>query len=251
MPGPLLKPQPLPESIDPQNASVFDPLYKTLLRKATSMVGLDDPVNSVMTAASPAVMVAGVSPDKIPYLKQAGRALLDRVKSEGVYEHIAGGAKVPSTPPTKLPSYVVDSLEYAQKKYPRLFGHLTDIRDIDMIQKLNQEGTGNVTLGSQLPVNQATAKGKFSILELNPTYATPHTVGHELYHVADQLTRPDKFREMYNFANTLPGGYSANSHEILANIQGDKFQNAFTKQSEKVTPDVIDWILNKVGLGKK
>lgn len=50
---PLYPRQPLPDWADPAQASVMDPLYKTLARRATSTLGLDDPSSQIMNAAMP------------------------------------------------------------------------------------------------------------------------------------------------------------------------------------------------------
>lgn len=53
-----LYPKPaLPDWADPAQASVMDPLYKTLARKTTSVLGLDDPAGSTMQAAMPMTMI--------------------------------------------------------------------------------------------------------------------------------------------------------------------------------------------------
>jgi len=52
MPGPIIA-NPTPEWMKPENASVFDPMWKRLARKAGHLVGADDPQSQVVAMAAP------------------------------------------------------------------------------------------------------------------------------------------------------------------------------------------------------
>jgi hypothetical protein len=120
-----------PETPLPTPREEQDPIMKLL--------NLSGMINPIEQAEGPLRAVAGVSPEKIPALKEAGKALLDRVKREGVENRSFGFQATqkdpwnwfrklfreperefpkPNVPLT--PEYI-EALEYAQQRYPRYY----------------------------------------------------------------------------------------------------------------------------------
>lgn len=196
----------LPKLADPKQESVFDPLYETLIRRAASVLGGDDPVSSI----APTPLLAGVKPEGIRILKKLGLKRLEEVKKFGLPFGKA------NTDASLNPS-TMEALEYAQKRYPRLFGHIYSVTDIDP-RTADIFGGSHMVRGAstQSPLNP-----KFSRLELNPKLSNPTTIGHELLHSADMIATPKEMGQRYQFFNDLPGGYNANSMEIRARNMGD------------------------------
>ena len=191
----------------------------------------------------PSTLLAGVPPGEIAGLRAGGKAMLEKLKASGVlpsYEH--GGKGVP------LPPELMNVLEFAQKRYPRLFGHVLNISDVPEV--MGDKGSGDVLVKG---LQQRLGGTKFSSLSVNPLHRYPsqrnfaNTVGHELLHTADQIADPN-FAEKYRFANTLPGGYGANSAEIRARNQGARFAEKFAEQAPPPPPDVVDWLKKTLGL---
>lgn len=162
-------------------------------------------------------MVAMGGPSAIPYLKAHGARLIEKLKQ-------GARLRVPNTEEEMdiVNPAVIEALEFAQKRWPRVFGHIQEIISLpsDRIPAKTVGGKATVTRGAQQAIG-VVDPSKVSRLQLNPVYADVDTVGHELHHVADNLVNPKKFREAYDFANTLPGGYAANSHEVRARNMGD------------------------------
>lgn len=155
-----------------------------------------------------------------------GRMLINELKSVGHF-----------------PEHIVEALEFAQKRWPRLFGHVVNIDKLNDYKAPYSGGipaaasSENVGPEAMNAWRRATSKnsqfqpmskstGEFSRLGFDPNYvkdypSATNIVGHELLHAADSITMPDA-QQMYNFANKLPGGYLANSQEMRARLQGAK-----------------------------
>lgn len=71
MPGPIVSSGELPWWLDPAKKSVTDPLYITLLRKAASITGLDNPEAAVMGIAAPMMAAESLPTD---YASRMARA---------------------------------------------------------------------------------------------------------------------------------------------------------------------------------
>jgi hypothetical protein len=263
----------------------MDPLYQQILKRVVGG-GLDiaeffagdpkDPTTYLTPLAGPAV--AAVKPELIGKLREHGADIIKKLKAEGL-ERRAMGFRPPdvSIPPEKLPKWklrdgkevidwqkvprvpnrpippeMMEALEFAQKKYPRIFGHLTTVADVDAY---NQLMTGQRTLGSSGPVVPSLVPEslkalnpdieKLSSLHLSPSvikrqadpaYQVANTTGHELLHTADRIVDPKNFTDKYKFSQELPGGYDANNFEIRANLQGDKFANDLQKTKSRKVP---------------
>lgn len=185
-------------------------------REAVEFLFPPDELGGVMP---PTPMVAGVSPANLPFLRERGKNMIDRVKRLGLKY---GSNMVP------VPPDLIDILEFAQQKYPRLFGHLTDITHIgEMFPKDQIERYRGAFQKSAGPM---TKRGRMSI---NPQKFNATTIGHELLHSADNLVDPKEYLDKYQFFNTLPGGYAANSMEVRARNMGDTFAEKYAKAKLK------------------
>ncbi len=145
---------------------------------------------------------AGTAEGLAPVIN-AGKALMQRLEGSG-----ASGAATGTF--EHLPSQLTDALHIAQQRWPRLFGHLTDVKVIDP--------AGTSVAGQTL------SKGRnMSMVKLNPSLATTETVGHELLHHADNVALGTRGANAnYEFSRALPGGYNVQSQEIRARNMGDR-----------------------------
>ena len=128
---------------------------------------------------------------------------------------------------TKAPPELIEALEFAQKRWPRLFGQLTGITNVDprspgRLGEFEPQWTRTGRLGIEPYPAEKLAKYPYRGLG-----SFPSTIGHELLHAADNLTIPE-FYDRYVFSAGLPGKYLHNSYEIRANRQGFK-TDAYTK----------------------
>lgn len=143
---------------------------------------------------------------KISELKEAGR-----LKIPGV----AADASVP------LSQDYIDALEFAQKRWPRIFGHIDDIRYVNPI--INPDTVRGVAAGSRIGKTGYTSNMEIAP-DRSPTRGDAfNTVGHELMHVADNIRGP-RYTDIRRTALDLPHGYTGASHEVRARIQGAKTQ---------------------------
>lgn len=134
----------------------------------------------------------------------------------------------------QFPAHIIEALEDAQKRWPRLFGHTSEIRPVTKPSVIGEElpAGRSVPSGYDTKVMQKaypgmkkdSLKGLVSAMELNPDQLTnkqtaSQTIGHEMLHGADALVDPDSLNK-YFFNNELPGGYASNSQEVRARLQG-------------------------------
>jgi hypothetical protein len=85
---------------------------------------------------------------------------------------------------------VTDAIQIAQQRWPRLFGHVIDIKDLDYFSELKY-GSGNLQGMRQPPTRNLDAPLGTSLIRLNPE-TEPTTIAHEMLHAADALTMGDK-----------------------------------------------------------
>lgn len=129
-----------------------------------------------------------------------------------------------------LPDKLVEALELAQKRWPRLFGQLDNVEYLAP-HLAAQPGV----MGAAVPSREfyrpsptgGELVGRTSKLQLEPSRIKPgeeaNTVGHELLHVKDFLVKPE-IGEIQRIQNELPGGYLARANEIRARLQGARTQ---------------------------
>lgn len=207
------------------------------------------PIDDLTGGFMPTPLVAGVPPHLIPVIKARGKQLIEKIKDVGLERRVMGlqptrpvknigeilglsGIRepMPNVPASKD---VITALEAAQKRYPRVFGHLAEITDVDMHTQLTNPGTVGVNKGVPRTYSRLWMEGlpqeadpyKFSRLGLKAggPMGTANTVGHELLHAADRIMDPIDLDQKYQFFSSLPGGYDANSMEIRARLMGEKF----------------------------
>ena len=192
----------------------------------------DDPFGGL----SPAPMISIGSPAR---RREMGKFVIDRLKEKGFSE--TGNP---------VPSELMQVLEFAQQKYPRLFGHIGRVKEVPKeLQVASPEGKFTIKHGQ---VEHWNGPGRYMELNINPVpyenrigdaaekygikfgpdatdptlRSFPATLGHEMLHIADQLAYPDMMRK-YNFSNTLPGVYRGNSFEYRAKNAGESFMKKF------------------------
>ena len=168
--------------------------------------------------------------------REMGKFIIDRLKEKGFSE--TGNP---------VPSELMEVLEFAQQKYPRLFGHIGRVKEVPKeLQVASPEGLYNIRHGQ---VDHYEGPSRYMELQLNPVplkdragahadkfkglgledkslHGYAANLGHEMLHAADKLAYPDMLRK-YAFFNTLPGGYKANSFEFRAKNAGESFMKKF------------------------
>ena len=212
------------------------PQYDPIERLPAPLKGLVRaffPANDVSIPISP--MVAGVKPNMIPLLKQHGEKMLRKLQLEGLRDPSKGatsiygdilGLRPDSGPSPNIPvsPQLMQVLEFAQKRYPRVFGHINEIEAVPKNRR-------TFTLGSTLPSTEPGSKMTKS-LRVNPNKEKqsmmPNMIGHELLHVGDTITETGPtFINKYKHSLSLPGGYEASAREKRANLMGDIFAEHF------------------------
>ena len=180
----------------------------------------DDPMGG-LTPSPVAPLVARGGPKMIPHLRKWGEALIQRAKQEG---------NMPLN--TALPADIVESLEFAQRRYPRIFGHLSSIETLPESARPLGRTVHPSAKHSRLQIrpNPGTPYFEQRAIEKNPElFSGPATVGHELLHVADNITMP-AMPEAYNASISLrPYGYRGSSFEYRAKNAGESFYHKFHK----------------------
>lgn len=159
--------------------------------------------------------------------------------------------------PTKLNKAAVDSIEFVQKRYPRVFGHLNKVGPVNPDTPIFGDAhpqeffefainNRNSPIGRRDASLLANHSGKaLTDIRINPKYANKskevaaETMGHELLHAADGLTTPNH-AERYNFGMRLPGGYPASAHEIRARLQGALMRRYLGGASRKAAKEAVE-----------
>ena len=212
------------------------PQYDPIERLPAPLKGLVRaffPANDVSIPISP--MVAGVKPNMIPFLKQHGKEMLRKIQLEGlrdpskratsIYGDILGlRPDLRPSPNIPVSPQLMQALEFAQKRYPRVFGHINEIEALP-------ENRRTFTFGSTLPSTEPGTKMTKHI-SVNPNKEKqsmmPNMVGHELLHVGDIIAETGPtFWDKYIHSLSLPGGYEASAREKRANLMGEIFAEHF------------------------
>lgn len=175
----------------------------------------DDPLGG-LTPGPVAPLVARGGPKAIPRLKKWGETLTQAAKRNG------------------FSSEVTEALDFAQQRYPRLFGHLSsigrigeDARPTTLMRTLHHEPKRT---SLQINPNPQSHKPNRLPMLLHPElFSEPASVGHELLHTADNVTMPD-MAKAYNASLALrPFGYNGSSFEYRAKNAAESFYNKFQK----------------------
>ena len=210
------------------------PQYDPIERLPAPLKGLVRaffPANDVSIPISP--MVAGVKPNMIPLLKQHGKKMLRKLQLEGLRDPSKGatsiygdilGLRPDFRPNISASPELMQALEFAQKRYPRVFGHIKRIEAVP-------ENRREFTIGSAAPSSELGSKMTKS-LRVNPIEGRrsmmPYMVGHELLHVGDTIAETGPtFIDKYKHSLSLPGGYEASAREKRADLMGEIFAEHF------------------------
>lgn len=159
--------------------------------------------------------------------RMSGRALLNRIKNIGISAHRGGNSILYGY--KEAPKHIVDSLEMVQKRWPRTFGHLTDVEEIG--PDLNNQITygafrpRDIMTDAAGPIKQGKVVGglELNTAKIKNRAQADNTIGHELQHASDYITDKNSY-ERGRLALNLDKGYEGASHEIRARIQGAKTQ---------------------------
>lgn len=192
----------LPEWANPEQASVFDPLHETLIKRAVGTLGLEDPNTAIQSLMGPMGVPAGlisrVPLNRVPFLN---KRVLEMAKNAG------------------LDQSVIDAIEFATKKYPRTLAHVGAIK--------KAEGGFFKPMGYAEP---AIPEG-ISTISIKPESWMPFnmnrrdvakTFGHELTHAGQILRKGRKFSPQYRAAEEALG-YRGNPYEQGAEKAGVNF----------------------------
>lgn len=195
---------------------------------------------------SAAVAFGAGKPGALANLRKRGAKTVENILQEGVERRTLGArpkdwlnpvhASKPASDPTiplaankELPEDLLNAVSIAQQRWPRLFGHLNEVADVEAMIKLSSGAKGNVTRGTlggaTLPGNpQAYKLGKMG---LDPEWANPDTVGHELLHLKDKILNP--YEDVEYQINSLVHGYKDNPQEVRARAMGTRFKQIYDK----------------------
>lgn len=203
-----------------------DPFVNKALRAITTGLGFEEQKpGDAAGAIGGALGAVSLIPPAVA--KANGLRMVEKLRENGVF-----------------PEHIQDALEFAQERWPRLFGHTTMItpapenatffgrsKAADPVSR-NELRLDAAHAGLPMPDKWAQSENlpegfKLSSLEINKNipdrYQAAQTVGHELLHNADRLTKPD-WDNFYTFQRRqLPGdGYYDNASEIRARLQGKR-----------------------------
>jgi hypothetical protein len=224
---PVLSFPKLPESVDPAKASDDDALYQTLLRKAASALGLDDPVGAAMGMVSP---MPAVTMFPVTGTKLANEAA--RKAGNTAYEAAI----------KNMPRNLRRGFEAFAQRYPRVAAHM-------------EPGFGKSTSGNKrveaftsvpgtkvtepVPVG-ITRYGRFMTSRFMPGGAkrAKNLIGHEGTHVAQALGNQD-LGTLYDAAETLYG-YKNNPFEVTARRAGLRTEDPLSTALEGTYDNAIN-----------
>lgn len=137
---------------------------------------------------------------------------------------------------------VADAIRFAQGRWPRLFGHLDDIRQLDE-KSITNRITGRMDQVQEPVVNDVGQyvrdssgqyvfkPGKEGVLMMDAKKTDANTVGHELLHLADNVTNPEGLANYFKQLelNKAMGyrdydAYQSLSEEVRARLMGGRFE---------------------------
>lgn len=194
---------------------------------------------------SAAVAFGAGKPGALAHLRKRGAKTVDAIMESGLERRALGQrprdffneayrdqklpvTEIPFKGNKEVPEEALNALSIAQQRWPRLFGHLNEVADVDSMTQLNSLMRGNVTRGTlgdvtDLPGNPQSYKlGKMG---LDPDWVNADTVGHELLHLKDKILNPNENLE-YGI-NSLVHGYKNNPQEVRARAMGSRFKDIY------------------------
>lgn len=156
---------PIPDWLKPKAAGFLEFLAGPAGIETVS--GPVDPDVSMMGPAAPLVALGGGK--AIPAIRAHGATLLQRAREKN------------------YPNEFIRILEAAQKKYPRLFGHMDDIRYEDIPARPDH---GLIRISGDAGEASTPKTSVVRVAPGNPPENMVSTVGHELAHVQQRLQHP-------------------------------------------------------------
>lgn len=195
-----------------------------------------------------AVAFGAGKPNALKMLRQRGAKTVEKVIEEGLEKRSIGGRPkdilnpihrgkdlkdIPFVENKQLPEEPLQALSIAQQRWPRLFGHLNEVADVDAMLQLNSLAKGKVTRGTLGPggLTNHPQGYKLGKMGLDPRYANPDAVGHELLHLKDKILNPNEDLE-YGI-NSLVHGYENNPSEVRARAMGARFKQIYDTIQEQ------------------
>lgn len=191
----------------------------TTLRGVMTGLGLEEqrPGDLAGALGSGAGLAVSIYPGLLA--KARGLAILNKLKRDGL-PLVAMGQEMGTR---HIPSELMNALEMAQKRWPRLFGHLDEITDLDLLDNMRGKTLGVTAPGRGLPPDNKNLTSKLRV-SADKFYGNQdeayNTVGHELTHAADFLRKGKDAVESYKYSQKLPGDYNASAAELRARLQG-------------------------------
>lgn len=190
----------LPEWADPSQESVFDPLYETLIKRATSIMGGDDP-QGLVGQVTPTPLISKIPFKDVPIKNAQLRYMLEQQKA---------------------PEELHKAVEFASKRYPRTLAHVLSVRDNPSLEAFGMSYNAKQSPKSFIHVNPEShlRYGQKKPGDLAETF------GHELTHAAQTLWDVDAAEYAYPTFNKH-FGYNNNVMEHGANKAGSNFKKRF------------------------
>ena len=205
MPGPILKPQPLPEWMDPQMESVTSPLWKQLTRRAVGLSGLDTPEGQIMQAAAPTVTPL------VSIFKDMETGVPSKVLRSAYTERFKQAAK-------KLGTNFSEAADAFAQRFPRVAAHMNPKA---VPNKPSQYLSGAIPkaytrtedLTKGIPATIGVTENGLKLITdpLTGHVEANKTLLHEGTHVAQRLGNKD-FGPLYKNAHDITG-YNQNPFE--------------------------------------
>lgn len=190
---------PLPTWADPKQESVFDPLYQTMIKRAVSLSGLDDPQSQVMQAAMPAPLIS-------IYKDRMARSLGTRKFIESAQEFAR----------KNINPHIENAAVAFAKKYPRVAAHMNlNPYAIDLADSTGARIAAQDKV--RTPMEMEITRLGNAVSREDPA-AAARFIFHEGTHAAQNLGNQD-FDQLYNLAGEITP-YHKIPYEVTASQAG-------------------------------
>jgi hypothetical protein len=232
------------------------PTITQLMRRFQEMGMLPNTEGADLIPGGVNEAVTAFLPKLLPEVRASGRTMIDKIAEKGLEQRALGirprrpesmGKPLSQTTEadyknTPLNDDQIEVLRIAQQRWPRLFGHVREMTEVDALSQLK---TMFGTLGTSGPKNAklltpAEQAGiikpdSLSRIGFDPSVMSrvgkdqaidefAKTVGHELLHSKDRLTMGNpKMIQGYQHAEGVVG-YKNNPYEVRARNMGDRFK---------------------------
>lgn len=190
---------PLPTWADPKQESVFDPLYQTMIKRAVSLSGLDDPQSQVMQAAMPVPLIS-------IYKDRMARSLGTRKFIESAQEFAR----------KNINPHIENAAVAFAKKYPRVAAHMNlNPYAIDLADSTGARIAAQDKV--RTPMEMEITRLGNAVSREDPA-AAARFIFHEGTHAAQNLGNQD-FDQLYNLAGEITP-YHKIPYEVTASQAG-------------------------------